>query len=118
MRTAAILAKGVANDCTALDAHTTLKMATLNAAKALGLNESIGSLKKGKQADIVAINLDQLETTPLYEPVSQIIYSGNRQQVTDVWIAGKQLLKERDLTTMEYGRLKEKAKSWEEKIIN
>ncbi len=116
MRTAALLAKGVANDSTCLDAHTTLKMATLNGAKALGLNETIGSLKKGKQADIVAINLDQLETMPLYEPVSQIIYSANRQQVSDVWIAGKQLLKNRELTNMEYSKLMEKAKEWQHKI--
>ncbi len=116
MRTAALLAKGVANDSTCLDAHTTLKMATLNGAKALGLDETIGSLKKGKQADIVAINLDQLETAPLYEPVSQIIYSANRQQVSDVWISGKQLLKNRELTTMEYSKLMEKAKEWELKI--
>ena len=91
-------------------------MATLNAAKALGLNDTIGSLKKGKQADIVAINLDQLETVPLYDPLAQIIYAGNRQQVTDVWIAGKQLLKDRELTTMEYGRLIEKAREWQEKV--
>ena len=116
MRTAALLAKGVANDSTCLDAHTTLKMATLNGAKALGLDDTIGSLKKGKQADIVAINLDQLETAPLYEPVSQIIYSVNRQQVSDVWIAGKQVLKNRELTTMEYSKLMEKAKNWESKI--
>ena len=116
MRTAALLAKGVANDSTVLDAHTTLKMATLNGAKALGLNESIGSLKKGKQADIVAINLNQLETAPMYDPLSQIIYAGNREQVSDVWIAGKQVLKNRELTTMEYSRLMEKAKSWETKI--
>ncbi len=116
MRTAALLAKGVSNDSTCLDAHTTLKMATLNAAKALGLNETIGSLKKGKQADIVAINLDQLETSPLYDPVSQIVYSSNRQQVSDVWIAGKQLLKDRELTNMEYSKLMENAKEWEGKI--
>jgi len=118
MRTAALLAKGVANDSTCLDAHTTLKMATLNGAKALGLDDTIGSLKKGKQADIVAINLDQLETLPLYEPVSQIIYSANRQQVSDVWILGKQLLKNRELTNMEYSKLMEKAKEWEVKIMS
>ncbi len=116
MRTAALLAKGVANDPTCVDAHMALKMATLNGAKALGLDETIGSLKKGKQADIVAINLNQLETAPLYEPVSQIIYSANRQQVTDVWISGIQLLKNRELTTMEYSKLMEKAKKWEVKI--
>lgn len=116
MRTAALLAKGVASDSTCVDADTALKMATLNGAKALGLDETIGSLKKGKQADIVAINLDQLETAPLYEPVSQIVYSANRQQVSDVWISGKQLLKNRELTTMEYSKLMEKAKKWEVKI--
>ena len=118
MRTAALLAKGISNDSTCLDAQTTLQMATLNGAKALGLDGTIGSLKKGKQADIVAINLDQLETAPLYEPVSQIVYSANRQQVTDVWVSGKQLLKNRELTTMEYTKLMEKAKSWEVKIKN
>ena len=116
MRTAALLGKGVAKDSTALDAHTMLKMATLNAAKALGLNESIGSLKKGKQADIVAINLDQPETVPLYEPLSQIIYAVNRQQVSDVWIAGKQVLKERLLTTIDYQKVMQRAKQWQEKI--
>lgn len=118
MRTAALLAKGISNDSTCLDAQTTLQMATLNGAKALGLDGTIGSLKKGKQADIIAINLDQLETAPLYEPVSQIVYSANRQQVTDVWVSGKQLLKNRELTTMEYTKLMEKAKSWEVKIKN
>ena len=116
MRTAALLAKGVSHDSTCLDAHTTLQIATINGAKALGLDETIGSLKKGKQADIVAINLDQLETAPLYEAVSQIVYSANRQQVSDVWISGKQLLKSRELTTMEYTKLMDKAKSWEVKI--
>ncbi len=116
MRTAALLAKAVAKDCTSLDAHTTLRMATLNAARALGLDNSIGSLKKGKQADIVALNLQQLETQPLYDVAAQLVYAGNRQQVTDVWIAGNQLLKGRQLTTLEYPSLLDKAKNWQQKI--
>ncbi len=116
MRTAALLAKVVSNDSTALGAHTTLKMATLNGAIALGQQDSIGSLKKGKQADMVAINLNQLETLPCFDPAAQIVYSANRQQVTDVWIAGKQVLKNRELTTLEYYNLLEKAKNWENKI--
>ncbi len=116
MRTAALLAKAVAKDCTSLDAHTTLRMATLNAATALGLNESIGSLKKGKQADIAAVNLQQLETLPLYDVAAQLVYAGNRQQVSDVWVAGKQLLKDRQLTTLEYARLLEQAGNWQQKI--
>jgi 5-methylthioadenosine/S-adenosylhomocysteine deaminase len=93
-------------------------MATLNGAKALGLSESIGSLKKGKQADIVALNLNQLETTPLYEPLSQIIYASDRQQVSDVWIAGKRLLKDKKLITLNSEELMENAKLWQEKIKN
>ena len=116
MHTSALLAKGVANDCTCSNAHTTLKMATLNGAKALGLNKSIGSLKKGKQADIVAIDLNQIETTPLYDPLSQIIYSADRRQISDVWIAGKRLLEKKKLTTIKYEQLIEKSKLWEKKI--
>ena len=118
MHTAALLAKGVSNDCICSDSHTTLRMATLNGAKALGLNKLIGSLKKGKQADVVAIDLNQIETIPLYEPLSQIIYAADRRQISDVWIAGKRLLKNRELTTLKYEELLENSKLWGEKIKN
>ena len=93
-------------------------MATLNGARALGLSKEIGSLKKGKQADIVAIDLNQIETIPLYEPLSQIVYAADRRQISNVWIAGKRLLKDRKLTTLKYDELIEKAKLWEKKINN
>ena len=118
MHTAALLAKGVSNDCICGDSHATLRMATLNGAKALGLNKLIGSLKKGKQADVVAIDLNQIETIPLYEPLSQIIYAADRRQISDVWIAGKRLLKNRELTTLKYEELLENSKLWGEKIKN
>ena len=118
MHTAALLAKGVSNDCICSDSHTTLRMATLNGAKALGLSELIGSLKKGKQADVVAIDLNQIETIPLYEPLSQIIYAADRRQISDVWIAGKRLLENRELTTLKYGELLENSKLWGRKIKN
>lgn len=118
MKTAALLGKAVSGDSTAMDAHCTLKMATLNGAQALGLNDKTGSLKKGKQADVVAVNLEQLETLPCYDPAAQLVYAGNRQQVTDVWVAGRQLLRDGQLTTVEYSGLIEKAKSWQKKIIN
>ena len=116
MHTAALLAKGVSNDCICSDSHTTLRMATLNGAKALGLSELIGSLKKGKQADVVAIDLNQIETIPLYEPLSQIIYAADRRQISDVWIAGKRLLENRELTTLKYEELLENSKLWGRKI--
>ena len=116
MRTAALLAKGVAMDATALSAEQTLRMATINGAKALGLDQHIGSLEKGKYADIVAIDFDTLESTPVYHPVSHIIYSCNRNQVSDVWIAGKHLLKDRALTTLDEQKILRKTAVWNDKI--
>ena len=116
MRTAALLAKGVAGDSSALPAHRVLRMATLNNAKALGLSDRTGSLTVGKEADIIAIDLCHLETQPLYHPVSQIVYACNRNQVTDVWVAGRQLMKARELTTLEETLVLARAQSWQEKI--
>lgn len=116
MRTTALLAKGVARDTSAVPAHTALQMATINGAKALGIDSFTGSLSTGKEADIVAIDLDRLETQPLYDPVSQIVYSSSRNQVTDVWVGGKQVLKNRDLTTINEEQVRQKAKFWQEKL--
>ena len=113
MRTAALLAKGVANDASAVPAKTALEMATINGAKALGIADKTGSLTIGKAADVIAIKMDQLEAQPLYDPVSQIVYATNRQQVTDVWVAGKQLLKDRNLTTINEDNLKAKVAEWQ-----
>lgn len=116
MRTAALLAKAVAKDAAALPAHSALRMATLNGAKALGLESTIGSLKLGKAADITAINLGELESQPVYNPISHIVYTANRNQVTDVWVAGKALLKNRTLTTMDISEIKNKTAIWKNKI--
>jgi 5-methylthioadenosine/S-adenosylhomocysteine deaminase len=116
MRTAALLGKGVAKDASAVNAMTVLKMATLNGAKALGLEKICGSLEIGKAADVVAINLEHLETLPLYHPISHIVYASSRHQVTDVWVAGKQLLKQRHLTTFDEVELKAKARQWQERL--
>ncbi|MCW9003636.1 MAG: amidohydrolase family protein, partial [Gammaproteobacteria bacterium] len=116
MRTAALLAKGVAMDATALSAEQTLRMATINGAKALGLDQRIGSLETGKYADIVAIDFGTLESSPVYHPVSHIIYNCNRNQITDVWIAGKHLLKDRALTTLDEQKILRKTATWNDKI--
>jgi 5-methylthioadenosine/S-adenosylhomocysteine deaminase len=116
MRTAALLGKGVAKDASAVNAMTVLKMATINGAKALGLEKICGSLEVGKFADVVAINLEHLETLPLYHPISHIVYASSRHQVTDVWVAGKQLLKQRHLTTFNESELKIKAAQWQQRL--
>ncbi len=116
MRTAALLAKQVAHDAASLPAMTALKMATINGAKALGIDQETGSLTIGKAADVIAIDLSPLETQPVYNPVSQIVYSANRQQITDVWVAGKQLLKKRQLTTVNLPDLLRKVDEWRHKL--
>jgi 5-methylthioadenosine/S-adenosylhomocysteine deaminase len=116
MRTAALLGKAVAGDASAIPAMTALRMATINGAKALGLDTICGSLSIGKAADVIAIDLNTLETQPLYCPVSQIVYAASRQQVTDVWVAGKQLLKQRQLTTVNIDDLKAKIAVWQQRL--
>ena len=116
MRSAALLGKAVAGDASAIPAMTALRMATINGAKALGLDNCCGSLSIGKAADIIAIDLNHLETQPIYCPVSQIVYAASRQQVTDVWVAGKRLLKNRYLTTFNINDLKAKIADWQQHL--
>lgn len=116
MRTAALLAKAVAGDASAVPAMTVLKMATINGARALGLADEIGSLRKGKAADVIAIDLSHLETQPLYCPISQIVYAANRHQVSDVWVAGRRLLKQRQLTTVNESELRVKITEWQQRL--
>lgn len=116
MRTAALLAKGVAGDAGALPAMAALQMATINGAKALGLETEIGSLLAGKAADVVAIDLSELETRPLFNPVAQIVYAASRHQVSDVWVAGKLLLNNRQLTTFDLEELEQRVSQWQQRL--
>ena len=116
LRTAALLAKAVAGSATALDAHRALRMATLNGARALGLEHEIGSLELGKLADLVAFDLSGLSQQPLYDPVSQLIYTSNRSCVRHVWVGGKALLEDRRLTRLDEQQLISTARQWGAKI--
>ncbi len=116
LRTAALLGKGVAGDAAALPAARVLRMATLNGARALGLAADIGSLEPGKAADIVAVDFGQLESAPVYHPISQLVYATGRHQVSDVWIAGRQLLANRQLTTLDSDELLQRAQRWQRDI--
>lgn len=116
MRTAALLAKGVAGSARAVPAAQALRMATLNGAQALGLDDQIGSLVPGKSADVVAIDLQAIETQPLYHPVSQLVYAAGRRQVSDVWVAGRHVLQQGALVTLDEEPLLQRAKEWRERI--
>ncbi|MBB4844041.1 5-methylthioadenosine/S-adenosylhomocysteine deaminase [Paucibacter oligotrophus] len=95
IRAAALLAKGVTQNSTTVSARTALEMATLRAAKAMGREADLGSLEVGKLADVVAVSLAALECRPVYNPEAQLVYVAGREHVSDVWVGGKQLLKNR-----------------------
>ncbi len=116
MQLAALLAKGVHGTATALPAHQALTMATLNGARALGLDDRIGSLLPGKAADLIAIDLSAIASEPVYDPVSQVVYAAARDQITDVWVAGRPLLKNRDLITLDESAVRGRAHEWRDKI--
>ena len=116
MRTAALLAKGVSGDAAAVSAEQALTMATLNGARALGLEHRIGSLTPGKAADVIAVRLDELASQPMYHPISQVVYTATRQQVSDVWVAGVHLLRNGELLRCKRTQLLETAASWQAKI--
>ena len=89
MRLAVLLAKGSTGDASTLPAHAALRMATLDAANALGLGGEIGSITPGKAADLVAVSLKGLNTKPCYDPLSHLVHVAGRECVTHVWVNGK-----------------------------
>jgi 5-methylthioadenosine/S-adenosylhomocysteine deaminase len=116
MRTAALLAKAVIGDAAAFDAAHALRAATLNGAKAIGLGDRVGSIEVGKEADLVAVRLDALETQPLFHVASQLVYATGRHQVSDVWIAGRRKLDDGRLTGMDVAEVRARARAWRERI--
>lgn len=117
MRLAALIAKGFSGCPTDLRAYDVIKMATINGAKALGMADKIGSLEIGKQADMIAVNLGEVETQPLFDPISHIVYAAGREQVTHTWVDGLLVLKDRVLLTLDEKMLIEQAKVWRQKIV-
>jgi 5-methylthioadenosine/S-adenosylhomocysteine deaminase len=116
MRQAALLAKATSGQADALPAHQVLKMATLNGANALGLGDITGSLTIGKSADITALNFSDLNLAPCYDPISHLVYTASREQVSHVWVNGKMLLQDKELTTLNKLELQYRTAFWHERI--
>ncbi|HEY5789716.1 MAG TPA: TRZ/ATZ family hydrolase [Gammaproteobacteria bacterium] len=112
LRSAALLAKAVAGDASALPAARALTLATLHGARAYGLDDEIGSLLPGKAADVIAVDLGGLEAAPLYHPLSQLVYALDRSRVSDAWVAGQHLLNGRRLTTLDEDEIVAAAQRW------
>lgn len=117
MRMAALLAKGATENPTALPAHQVLKMATINAAKALGMDDKIGSIAIGKQADVVAVKLTDIAISPCYDPISHLVYTCGREHVTHTWVAGELKYSNGIYANIEPMELKEIVKKWQPKLI-
>jgi 5-methylthioadenosine/S-adenosylhomocysteine deaminase len=118
LRTASMLAKAVAGDARAMPAAKALEMATLAGAKALGWDDQIGSLLPGKAADFIAVDMSALNTQPVYNVISHLVYALNSRQVDHVWVAGQPLLVEGQLQTLVEDELRAKASEWRHKITS
>jgi len=115
-RLAALLAKGASGDPCAVPAAQALEMATLAGARALNMADQTGSLVVGKQADVIAVDLSQVATQPVFDPISHLVYAAQRSQVTHTWVAGRPLLREGQFTTLDAAQLTAKAQWWQEQI--
>lgn len=116
MRSAALLAKGISGSATALPAAVALRMATINGARALGLDNDIGSLEPGKSADLVALDLREPQTQPIYRPLSPLVYAAGRHQVRQVWIQGQQVLRDGAPTRLAPDEIISAARGWAERL--
>jgi 5-methylthioadenosine/S-adenosylhomocysteine deaminase len=113
MRHAALLAKHTNGDATALPAAQVLQMATLNGARALGLEHEIGSIENGKQADLVAVDFDHPELMPCFDPISHLVYAAGREHVSHVWISGKCHIADSKTLCFDQARLKTSLALWQ-----
>jgi 5-methylthioadenosine/S-adenosylhomocysteine deaminase len=91
-------------------------MATLAGARALELDQRIGSIAVGKQADLAAVELSAVETLPCYDPVSHVVYAAGREHVTHVWVDGVARVTDRKLTSLDEGDIGDKAKWWQGRL--
>ncbi len=117
MRLAAFLAKATTGDAAALPAEAALRMATICGARALGLDDRIGSLEPGKQADIIAVDLDAIDLVPCYHPASHLVYAAGRRDVSHVWIGGEPLVRNGELVRLHVDQLRSRVQGWHTQLF-
>jgi 5-methylthioadenosine/S-adenosylhomocysteine deaminase len=116
MRLAALLAKVATGNAAALPAPAVLAMATLNGARALGLEAVAGSLLPGKDADVVAVDLSAIATQPVFDPVSHLVNAVDRDCVSDVWVRGAHVVADGEVMTIDTAALLARARAWQHKL--
>ncbi len=115
-RLASLLAKLMGNDARALPEARTLEMATLGGARALGLEEEIGSLEPGKLGDMIAVDLGALRFQPVYDPVGALVHTAAGSAVSHAWVAGRPVLADGELTTLDEAECLRAARVWQERV--
>jgi 5-methylthioadenosine/S-adenosylhomocysteine deaminase len=100
-----------------MDAKTVLKMATRYGAKAIGLEKHIGSLEPGKQADVIIVDTDTPHLVPMYNSVSHLIYTAQGSDVRDVMVAGRILVRNKNLLTLDLEDILEKLTRFSRSIL-
>ena len=100
MRQAAFLAKHTTHDPTAVPARAALEMATIGGARALGMDREIGSLEPGKRADLIIVSTSSTRQTPMYDPVSHLVYVTRGDDVRTTIVNGRVLMKDRQVRTL------------------
>ena len=101
MRQAAFLAKLQTNDPRAVPARAALEMGTIDGARALGMEKEIGSLEAGKRADVIAVSMASARQTPLYDPLSHLVYATHGDDVTTTIVNGRVLMRDRKVLTLD-----------------
>ena len=116
MRTASMLHKLVNNDPKVVGAKTTLEMATIGGARAMGMERQIGSLEPGKRADVIIVSMSRARQTPMYDPVSHLVYVTRGDDVQTTIVHGKVLMRDRKVLTLDEPAVLNDARQWAEKV--
>jgi 5-methylthioadenosine/S-adenosylhomocysteine deaminase len=117
MDTAAKIHKVRTMDPTVMDAFTVVKMATINGAKALGMDAVTGSLVPGKKADIIVLDTNRPHLTPMYDPYSHLVYAARGSDVIHSFINGQWVMEGRRLLTVDLHEIMERARSKSRKVL-
>ena len=116
MPTASLLPTVQMQDPRVASAQTKLEMATIGGARALGMEDRIGSLEPGKRADLIVVRMDRARQTPMYEPISQLVYTTRGDDVTTTVVHGRVLMRHRKVLTLDEAAVLGEAIAWASRV--
>jgi 5-methylthioadenosine/S-adenosylhomocysteine deaminase len=116
MRQAAFLHKLTSGDPRALPAQAVLRMATIDGARVLGMDQEIGSLEPGKRADLIVVSMAAARQTPVYDPMSHLVYVTRGDDVRTTIVNGRVLMRDRRVLTLDEPAVLAEARGWAQKV--